>query len=186
MSAWVSQQIVGGNSCGACAASYALNDLGKKGAPDKGDITALWNKVQFGADVGPVKKDYSDPAKLADQLGNDLKVELCLTAGSSLESLVPFLKGKTKVGSTDGMQKLKDGGKRAIGIFATPKGEFHYMLTKYHGSKTMIVDSNDPKPDYVEIIPGLLTMKATFAHKWSDGTTHQYTYLGGCIVVWCE
>lgn len=192
----VSQQTVGGDSCGACAASYALQELLNQ-VLTINEIRTLWNDVKFDntlghtamATLGPltVYWDHTDPTKLSGQLGNrGLYAVPYRSANSSLSAgnnaIDAYLHDAASIqDGTEGMGLLAAGEKRAIGIY-TANGGLHYVLTKFTINKYWIRDSNAKFPSYVAG-PSVLSTGTIFQAP-VDRTNVTYCYLGACLVVY--
>lgn len=175
------QQQQGGNSCGACSASYVLEDFGKKTFNNWNDVQTIWDNIKLAKN--PILPDgYSDPTRIAEYLSNTcgLPVECCIESKSSLNGLLGkgLLKDEKNIQKKDGIIEIKkDVKKIAIAIYAgpsVPKAPFpplHYMATKFDGTGIKLIDSNDNDKD----------------RTWKDASSFPiagtYTYTGACIVV---
>lgn len=192
----VSQQTVGGDSCGACAASYVLQEFLNQ-VLTINDIRTLWNAVQFDnsrghttmVSLGPltVYWDHTDPTKLCEQLTNRGLHSVPYRSSSSPLSynnnaIDAYLhKAASIKNGTEGMGLLSGGNRRAIGIY-TANGGLHYVLTKFTINKYWIRDSNARFPSYVE---GPLVMSAGTTFQASvDNLNVTYRYLGACLVIY--
>ena len=125
---------VPGQSCGACAASYVLEEL--LGLTfRKEDVDALWKTVQFGTapEPGFIEADHTDPTRLLKMLGRDyssLKLIGCMVADSPLKRYTQRLAYPSVVQICDPPQKLiADPTWRLIGIYMTEG--LHYVATKF-------------------------------------------------------
>jgi len=202
----ISQKTVGGNSCGACATSYVLEDL-LQFIYTKEDIEKIWEKVAFepGNNNANLNKSISgttvphsdgtaaglgleavhtDPTKLVDYLtsiSKALNVKAYLKSGSPLAGLSAFCEDGSIIDTGDGLAKLQPGW-WAITIVNNGAG-FHYVPIKKTGVNSFsMMDSNeDPTPSLHKIptagFPGVTNFKATGL------TSFNYIYLGGAVVI---
>lgn len=193
----ISQLVVGGNSCGACAASYALEELANH-ILSQTDIEDLWKAIQFNSDpskkgqvmvtIGPFKAywEHTDPTRLNAELnngknvGNKLKSTPYRDKKSPLQGIDKLLSDSKAIQAGEGMDLIKADSKlRAIGIYVTSAG-LHYILTKYEKGSFLIQDSNGAKPAYENA--GNIQAGIPFTANLNSGT-ETYTYLGACLVV---
>jgi hypothetical protein len=211
MSISISQKTVGGNSCGACATSYVLEDL-LNFIYTKGDIEKIWEKVAFESGVGNanltasisgttvphsnstaaslgLEAVHTDPTKLVNYLtsiSKALKVQAYLKKGSDLDSagLSAFCEDSSKIDDGDGLAKLQDGW-WAITIVNNGAG-FHYVPIKKTGvnSYSMMDSNEDPTPSLHKISTGGFPGVTTFqATGLGTWAPGGYKYLGGAVVV---
>jgi hypothetical protein len=186
----ISQRDVGGNSCGACAASYALEEI-RNVSFTREKIGALWRNVQFGplpfytGWLG-IQPDHTDPTKLSVKL-NYLRLFATpyLAKQSMLYRLSWFIPlfQPNSIYHREGMTRLAAMGgqyQRAIGIYLA-NGGLHYVLTKYDQDAYWIMDSNAWNPTYVKG-PTSLSNNTQFTRS-VNGQDVNYQYLGACIVV---
>lgn len=196
----ISQQVVGGNSCGACAASYVLWERNHQNdVLTRDKISDLYEAVKFDRARGreplvsvsgvTIQCDHTDPIKLTKELREryELSADAYLNSGSGLCSpqILSVLSKEIKIIYEEGMDQIVSGDRLAIGIYYVPQyGGLHYILTKYEGSRYSIMDSNAVRPIFVPYSPSLSAPWTTDVFT-SDGksTKVTYQYLGGCIVV---
>lgn len=196
----ISQATVGGNCCGACAASYVLEDLLGK-VFSVSDIMKLWAKIAFDPGSGNVNlksgnvlaplsstknihKEDTDPTKLTKELeaSYPVKAKAYMHPKSALKGVVPLLSDAKKIVKKDGIGLLAGMEKwRGIGIY-TNNGGLHYMATKWEGGHYKVKDSNRLPPVYTN---ALKTMDIN--DTWSDSTmtiAENYKYWGAIILVY--
>jgi hypothetical protein len=186
----VSQKTVGGNSCGACAASYAVQEFLNK-VLTASEIRSLWDDVKFDATLGSgeilkgsgIQYDHTDPTKLGKKLTKyGLRVTLYRSKNSALNGTDAILADSASLkNDQEGMNAILDGNRRAIGIYKVATVGLHYILTKFADNKYWIKDSNAKFPEYVQG-PTLMSGKTPFSAD-VDGVGFSYQYLGACIVV---
>lgn len=185
----ISQQVVGGNSCGACAASYALEELQGATFTAQG-VRNLWNSVQFGplpwyTRMAGIQPTHSDPTKLSARLNlRRMFARPFLDTRSELYRyrwFIPLFQPDA-IYHREGMREIRAGdqSQRAIGIYRT-SGGLHYVLTKYDQGTYWIKDSNAWEPTYVQGPPALSS--GTLFGRQVNGHTVQYQYLGASIVL---
>lgn len=190
----VSQQTVGGESCGACASSYVIQEFLNQ-VLSINEIKALWEKVKFDSLKGnsliakidglSLYWDHTDPTKLLEKLRSDynLTVKAYRSSISDLNSpnVDSLLENSNAIIEGDGMGQLGNSNRRAIGIFLA-NGGLHYILTKYSINKFWIKDSNSKFPEYKE--GPLLLANGTKFQGSVDNVPVIYKYLGACLVVY--
>ena len=203
---YYSQNTVGGNSCGACASSYALQEL--LGLYyNLAAIRGLYQDAMFDNTAaagtfwyGILQNDHIDPTKLAEELEEDrMTVELYVSPASPLQPLIhatkpdgtPVLHDPTRVNVGEGMSLLTLQN-RAIGIYNCIGVGLHYILTKYDGTGYQIMDSNDLKPHYQVVVKNQPRPQQRFTGPLSanqtimasvNGRDYGYIYLGACVLV---
>jgi hypothetical protein len=147
------QQKSGTESCGACAASYVLEDFGKATFNNWNDVQQIWNKIQLPKN-GVLPDGSSDPTLIAKYLKDiyGLPVECCMPKASPLAKVATsgILAEANTILDKDGLNDIKkDKNKLGIVIYALPKDPaaahppLHYMATRYKGNSLEIIDSND-------------------------------------------
>jgi len=193
----ISQVTVGGNCCGACAASYVLEDL-LNWVFSVGRIEDMWAQIAFDAGnananlrsdtdhplLPNIKNEDTDPTKLTVLLTAmypNISAKAYLHPNSPLAPLVPNLFDPNQIVQPhrDGMGLLAGMGNwRGIGIYQNNAG-LHYMATRWAGGYYQVMDSNRNPPVYTNALR-VMTHNAT----WNDPTlAENYTYLGAVILV---
>lgn len=181
----ISQKVVGGNSCGACAISYVLEQRARKSFTVE-KIRSLWDSIKFKERAsGPVLPDYTDPTLLTLELQkNGLAATPYIVHTSPLRGLIGLVFKSDIIDKKgeEGMNLLSCGrAPYAIGIYHA-YGGYHYILTKFSEDSYWIMDSNAEHPNYTKITDFSTSTNASF-HKSVDGQDVEYVYLGGCIVI---
>lgn len=175
---------VQGQSCGACAASYVLEELLQR-TFTKEDVENLWKRIQFGTPPEPgfIEADHTDPTKLLNTLRRDypeLNVAGYLTADSPLAHLTSILADPSVVQDGDAMEYLiANPTWRVIGIYKTDG--LHYVATKYEKGLYHLKDSNASVPTYVAA-PDVMRINEPFSAALDEGTV-SYAYLGAGVLV---
>ena len=175
---------VQGQSCGACAASYVLEELLHL-TFTKEDVENLWKRVQFGTapEPGFIEADHTDPTKLLNALRRaypELNVAGYMAAGCPLARYTSILADPSVVQDGDPMEYLiANPTWRVIGIYKTDG--LHYVVTMYGKGRYHLRDSNASVPKYVPA-PEVMRTNVPFSAPL-DGGTESYTYLGAGILV---
>ena len=194
----ISQLTVGGESCGACAASYVLEELAGKHL-NLVAIKKLWYSVQFAPTKPPNKSfhpaapyvlnSHTDPTKLVLALRKEgLNAHAHMQPHSPLAGLMALLHDASVVKKQEGLRLLIGMSKwRAIGIYFTTG--LHYVLTKHDGGHYQIMDSNGKIPAYIKpdkdsALPGLPPKNLAEISANVDGIKTNYKYQGACLIVW--
>jgi len=195
----ISQVTVGGNCCGACAASYLLEDF-LKWVFSNGRIEDMWAQIAFDAGpananlrsganhpvLGPygIHNEDTDPTKLTVLLTAmcpNISAKAYLHPNSPLVPVVPKLFDQSQIVQPhrDGMGLLAGMGNwRGIGIYRNKAG-LHYMATRWAGGYYQVMDSNRNVPVYTNALR-VMSLNAN----WNDPTLAEtYTYLGAVILV---
>jgi hypothetical protein len=190
----ISQQTIGGNSCGACAVSYLVQEI-KNYVLGMAEVKTLYSNAQFSNAKGHVEivprsgvyYDYIDPTKLHKQVVNKYKFNCTSyrTKTSLLSGLDQLLTDPSVVTTGDGLSLIKNGSKRAIGIYDNGAG-LHYILTKFENGRFWIKDSNAKFPQY-EAAPFFMIENSCFIADLNISgmrpVSKTYKYLGACLLV---
>lgn len=175
---------VQGESCGACAASYVVEEL-LGGIFTKEQVEDLWRRVQFGSPVKPgvIGAEHSDPTKLLKVLERDypdLKLAGCMAGDSPLRALTQYVAYPSVVQICEPMEKLiANPTWRLIGIYVTDG--LHYVATRYKNGHFYLKDSNGLVPTYVAG-PDVIRISVPFSAPL-EGGRECYTYQGAGILV---